>query len=231
VNHGETPMSIKLTIDDGILASCPDCRLGCLVINNVSIVGSSPTLSQEFLKLQNEVAKIYNIEGLTHMPPIMAVRNMYKKLDFDPTRYRPASEALVRRVLQHKGVYYVNSAVDASNYCSLKYLMPFGLYDLDKIEGEVVYCRANNGAYTNIGGHQVSTDGKPFLSDKQGVFGNPTSDSRRTAVSLATRNLLSVVYAGSGTSDEELKQILHFTGEMLSHYNKGTVQELQVVGS
>lgn len=110
-------MSVKLTIDDGILASCPDCRIGCVVIRDVNIVGSSPALSQEFLKLQNEVAKIYNIEALTKLPPILAVRTMYKKLDFDPSRYRPASESLVRRVLQHKGVYYVNSAVDASNYC------------------------------------------------------------------------------------------------------------------
>lgn len=231
MNHGESQRGLKLTIDDGILASCPDCRIGYLAINDVSIVGSSPALSQEFLKLQNEVAKIYNIEGLTQLPPIMAVRTMYKKLDFDPARYRPASESLVRRVLQHKGVYYVNSAVDASNYCSLKYLVPFGLYDLDKIEGEVVYCRAHEGSYVNMGGHQVSTEGKPFLCDSHGVFGNPTSDSRRTAVSLATRNLLSVVYAGSNTGHEELTQILQFAGDMLTRYNGGIVQEVQVVGA
>ncbi len=227
----DMPTHIKLSIDDSILANCPDCRIGCLVIHNASIVGSSPSLSQEFLKLQNEVAKIYNIEGLTHLPPVMAVRTMYKKLDFDPTRYRPASEALVRRVLQHKGVYYVNSAVDASNYCSLKYLMPFGLYDLDKIEGDVVYRRAHDGTYVNIGGHPVSTEGKPFLSDAQGVFGNPTSDSRRTAVSLATRNLLSVIFAGSGITKEELTPILQFTGDMLTRYNGGSVQGLRIVGA
>ena len=91
-------MSVKLAIDEGILSACPDCRIGYAVIRGVNIVGSSPTLSQEFLKLQNEVAKIYNIEALTKLPPILAVRTMYKKLDFDPARYRPASEALVRRV-------------------------------------------------------------------------------------------------------------------------------------
>jgi len=224
-------MALNLSIDEGILASCPDCRIGFIVINNVGIVGSSPSLSLEFLKLQNEVAKIYNIEGLTQLPPIMAVRSMYKKLDFDPSRYRPASEALVRRVLQKKGVYYVNSAVDASNYCSLKFLMPFGLYDLDKIEGDIVYRRAHEGSYTNISGHQISTEGKPFLADNLGVFGNPTSDSQRTAVSLSTRNLLSVVFAGSGASSEELTQILQFAGEILTHYNKGEIQELKVTGT
>lgn len=224
-------MSVQLTIDDGILAACPDCRIGCAVIRGVSIVGSSPALSQEFLQLQNEVAKIYNIEALTQLPPILAVRTMYKKLDFDPSRYRPASEALVRRVLQHKGVYYVNSAVDASNYCSLKYLMPFGLYDLDKIEGEIRYQRQHGGTYVNIGGNQVSTEGKPFLTDSLGVFGNPTSDSRRTAVSLATKNLLSVVFAGSGTAEADLREILECCAEILTRYNGGAVETIQVVGA
>ena len=230
MQNSETAAEFQLSIDAGILSSCPDCRLGCLLIRDVKIVGSSPALSQEFLKLQSEVAKIYNMEELTKLPPIMAVRAMYKKLDFDPSRYRPASEALVRRVLQHKSLYYVNSAVDASNYCSLKFLVPFGLYDWDKIEGATVYRRAHDGSYVNMGGNQVSTDGKPFLTDQLGVFGNPTSDSRRTAVSLITRNLLSVVYAGSGTGRGELARILEFTGEILTRYNGGVVQASEIVG-
>ena len=230
MQNSETAAEFQLSIDAGILSSCPDCRLGCLLIRDVKIVGSSPALSQEFLKLQSEVAKIYNMEELTKLPPIMAVRAMYKKPDFDPSRYRPASEALVRRVLQHKSLYYVNSAVDASNYCSLKFLVPFGLYDWDKIEGATVYRRAHDGSYVNMGGNQVSTDGKPFLTDQLGVFGNPTSDSRRTAVSLTTRNLLSVVYAGSGTGREELARILEFTGEILTRYNGGVVQDSAIVG-
>ncbi|NMC31509.1 MAG: hypothetical protein GYA36_03480 [Veillonellaceae bacterium] len=220
----------EIRIDEGILSSCPDCRLGCLMISDVKIVGSSSALSQEFLKLQNEVAKIYNIAELTNLPPIMAVRTMYKRLDFDPARYRPASEALVRRVLQHKSLYYVNSAVDASNYCSLKFLVPFGLYDRDRIEGNILYRRAHDGFYVNMGGNRVSTEGKPFLTDSQGVFGNPTSDSRRTAVSLTTRNLLSVVYAGTGTSEDELNRILDVAGDMITRYNGGFVQTRAIVG-
>lgn len=224
--------NFKLTIGQDIIESCPDCRLGYMLIQGSSIVGSSPALSQEFMKLQEEVARIYNIELLPKLPPVMAVRNMYKKLEFDPARYRPSSEALARRVLQNKGVYYVNSAVDASNYCSLKYLLPFGLYDLDKIEGDTVsYRRAEAGSYQNIGGKLVSTDGKPFLSDAAGVFGNPTSDSRRTAVSLVTANLLSVVYAGSDSQAEDLVPILNFTGEILTRYNGGSVREMKIVGA
>lgn len=214
---------MNITIHESISQVIPNCRLGYLTINDVTIRGTVPALSQEFDKLQLEVAKAYNLEVLPKLPRILAVRNMYKKLDFDPSRYRPASEALVRRVLQKKDLYYVNSAVDVNNYCSIKYLLPFGLYDSDQIMGDVTYRRASEGSYINIAGNEVSTDNKPFLTDDLGVFGNPTSDSRRTAVTLATRNLLAVVYADESVSMAELEEILDFTASMFICYNGGTV--------
>jgi DNA/RNA-binding domain of Phe-tRNA-synthetase-like protein len=223
-------MQFLIRIDESIRQTCPDCRLGFLTIRGMSVVGSSPVLSQEFMKLQAEVSKIYNIESVSKLPKILSVRNMYRKLEFDPSRYRPASEALVRRVLQNKGVYFVNSAVDVNNYCSLKFLLPFGLYDAGKIEGDVSYFRADSGSYVNIGGHEVSAVGKPFLADDKGIFGNPTSDSRRTAVSLTTTDVLAVVFADAESSEQELVDILHFAGEMQVRYNGGTLEQATVVG-
>lgn len=214
---------MQITIHKSISQVVPNCRLGYLIVRNVVVRGTPPALSQEFGQLQQEVAKAYNMEVLPKLPRILAVRNMYKKLDFDPMRYRPASEALVRRVLQKKDLYYVNSAVDVNNYCSIKYLLPFGLYDLDQIAGEVIYRRADEGSYVNIANNEVSTGNKPFLTDQMGVFGNPTSDSRRTAVTLTTRNLLSVVYADESVSIDELNSILDFAGNMFIIYNGGAV--------
>lgn len=217
------------TIHESIKHIIPNCRLGYIIINNANVRGTPPGLSQEFLKLQSEVAKIYNLNILPTIPRIVAVRNMYKKLDFEPSRYRPASEALVRRVLKNRGLYYVNSAVDVNNYCSIKFLLPFGLYDLDQIQGNVEYKIASEGNYVNIAGNNVSTDGKPFLTDSIGVFGNPTSDARRTAVTLNTRNFFSVVYADEEVSDDELAETLDFTAEMIVRYNNGTIAAQQII--
>ncbi|WP_425057853.1 hypothetical protein SCACP_24180 [Sporomusa carbonis] len=219
---------MKLKIHESISQVVPNCRLGYLTINNVIVRGTPPALSQEFAQLQAEVAKAYNLDILPKLPRILAVRNMYKKLNFDPSRYRPASEALIRRVLQKKDLYYVNSAVDVNNYCSIKYLLPFGLYDLDQVIGDIVYRRATEGSYINIAGNTVSTDNKPFLTDGAGVFGNPTSDSRRTAVTLATRNLLAVIYADESVSIGELHEILDFAAGMFVCYNGGTVTEKHI---
>lgn len=214
---------MKISIHESIRQVIPNCRLGYLTISDVIVRGTPPALSQEFAQLQQEVAKVCNLELLPKLPRVLAVRNMYKKLDFDPSRYRPSSEDLVRQVLQKKDLYYVNSAVDVNNYCSIKYLLPFGLYDLDQIEGDVIYRREQAGSYINMAGKEVSTDNKPFLTDNKGAFGNPTSDSRRTAVTLTTRNLLSVIYADESVSTEELSSMLDFVGNMFVCYNGGKV--------
>ncbi|VBB08675.1 phenylalanyl-trna synthetase b3/b4 [Lucifera butyrica] len=220
---------MNITIHESIKDSIPCCRLGCTLIQDVIVRGTPPPLTREFMDLQAEMAQIYNLKVLPTIPRIASVRNMYKKLDVDPSRYRPASEALVRRVLQGKGLYYVNSAVDVNNYCSIKFLLPFGIYDAGQIAGDVTYCLAENGTYINIAGKQVSTDQKPFLTDSLGFFGNPTSDSRRTAVTLSTRNLLSVIFADEEIGEPGLNNIMEFFGDMIVKYNGGRIVEKKVV--
>lgn len=222
---------MKITIHESISHVVPNCRLGYLTINDVVVRGTPTALSQQFDKLQIEVGQAYNMDILPKLPRVLAVRNMYKKLHFDPARYRPASEALVRRVLQKKNLYYVNSAVDVNNYCSIKYLLPFGLYDLDQIVGDVSYNLATEGQYTNMTGKTVSTENKPFLTDDVGVFGNPTADSRRTAVNLTTRNLLAVVYADESVSTSELNDIMDFAADMFVCYNGGTVAGKYIISN
>lgn len=220
---------MDIIIDESIRQMMPGCRLGFSLIENAAIKGTPAALTQEFLQLQDELGGAYDLDILPKLPRIIAVRKMYKKLHFDPSRYRPASEALIRRVLQHKNLYYLNSAVDVNNYCSLKFLLPCGLYDADGLEGQVAYKLAETGTYMNIAGNEVSTEGKPFLTDRKGVFGNPTADARRTAVTLSTRRLLSVVYPDEEVSDDELTEMVAFIADMLARYNGGRIIQQQVI--
>src|SRR5438105_2546356 len=66
-----------------------------------------------------------------------AVRTLYKRIGIDPTKMRPSSEALLRRVRKGDELPRINSLVDVINWCSLESQLPFGLYDLDKILGSV----------------------------------------------------------------------------------------------
>src|SRR6476469_1031614 len=67
----------------------------------------------------------------------LAVRTMYKRVGLDPTKTRPSSEALLRRVRKGGELPRINSLVDVINWCSLESQLPFGLYDLDHVRGSV----------------------------------------------------------------------------------------------
>ena len=125
-----------------------------------------------------------------------AVRTMYKRVGLDPTKTRPSSEALLRRVRKGDELPRINSLVDVINWCSLETRLPFGLYDADRIEGDVVLRLGRDGeGYAGIRKDTVHVAGRLTLADALGPFGNPTSDSARTMVTTSTTRALVVIFA------------------------------------
>ncbi|MDE3156153.1 MAG: hypothetical protein KGN76_13690 [Acidobacteriota bacterium] len=123
------------------------------------------------------------------------VRAMYRQVGLDPTRTRPSSEALLRRVRRGDPLPRVNALVDICNWCSLELQLPFGLYDLDHVQGAIELRLGRPGeAYAGIRKDDVHVGGRLTLADAAGPFGNPTSDSARTMITPATRRALFVIF-------------------------------------
>lgn len=130
-----------------------------------------------------------------------AVRTMYKRVGLDPTKTRPSSEALLRRVRRGDPLPRVNSLVDIINWCSLESQLPFGLYDADRIQGGVTLRLGRPGEeYAGIRKDVVHVTGRLTLADEAGPFGNPTSDSARTMVTVATTRALVVIFVPSSVA-------------------------------
>lgn len=124
-----------------------------------------------------------------------AVRSMYRRVGIDPTRTRPSSEALLRRVRKGQELPRINSLVDVINWCSLETGLPYGLYDLDRIRGDVTLRLGQPGEeYAGIRKDVVHVAGRLTLADSEGPFGNPTSDSARTMVTTDTVRALVVIF-------------------------------------
>lgn len=124
-----------------------------------------------------------------------AVRSMYKRVGLDPTKTRPSSEALLRRVRKGGDLPRINSLVDVINWCSLETRLPFGLYDLARIDGDVTLrLGRDDESYAGIRKDTVHVAGRLTLADAAGPFGNPTSDSARTMVTTATTSALVVIF-------------------------------------
>lgn len=154
-------------------------------------------------------------------PPIetTAVRTMYKRVGLDPTKTRPSSEALLRRVRKGDPLPRINSMVDVCNWCSFEFQLPYGLYDADRIEGEVELRMGGDGeSYPGIRKDDVHVAGRITLADSQGPFGNPTSDSARTMVTTATRRGLLVVFAPVEFDRPRLEHVVAITAARMHEF-------------
>jgi DNA/RNA-binding domain of Phe-tRNA-synthetase-like protein len=159
-----------------------------------------------------------------------SVRAMYRQVGLDPTRRRPSSEALLRRVLKGDGLPRVNVLVDVCNWCSLELQLPYGAYDLARVVGDVELRLGHAGEeYAGIRKDVVHVEGRLALVDRQGPFGNPSSDSARTMVTTGTTTALVVIYAPSRLGDGTLVGALDLTASRIIEYAGGRESSRLVV--
>jgi DNA/RNA-binding domain of Phe-tRNA-synthetase-like protein len=151
-----------------------------------------------------------------------AVRTMYKRVGIDPTKTRPSNEALLRRVRKGDTIPRINSLVDIVNWCSLEFQLPYGLYDLSKINGAVtIRLGADGESYPGIRKDDVNVSGRITVADATGAFGNPTSDSARTMVTTATTDALVVVYAPAEIASAQVRRVLDVTSARMAEIAGG----------
>ena len=165
-------------------------------------------------------------------PPaeVTSVRTMYKRVGLDPTKTRPSSEALLRRVRKGDTLPRINSMVDVCNWCSLEFQLPYGLYDADRIEGDVeLRLGADDESYAGIRKDDVHVGGRITLADQVGPFGNPTSDSARTMVTTATTRGLLVVFAPRDVDERRLAQVLDATAARMAEFTGGVESARSIV--
>jgi DNA/RNA-binding domain of Phe-tRNA-synthetase-like protein len=159
-----------------------------------------------------------------------AVRVMYRRTGLDPTKRRPSSEALLRRVRKGEALPRINSLVDICNWCSLEFQLPYGLYDLERIEGDVILRLGTDGeSYAGIRKDEVHVAGRIALADARGPFGNPSSDSARTMVTDAATRALMIVFAPAEVPLVRLEHILEISSARTLAYCGGVETSRRVV--
>jgi DNA/RNA-binding domain of Phe-tRNA-synthetase-like protein len=198
-----------------LLCSVSDIvRPGWFFRDGVTAVPHEPRLDEPLRRAAAAMRQATESADIT-----AAVRTMYKRVGIDPTKTRPSSEALLRRVRRGDELPRVNSLVDVVNWCSLESRLPFGLYDADRIHGSVELRLGRPGEeYAGIRKDTVHVAGRLTLADDRGPFGNPTSDSARTMVTEATTRVLVVIFAPVSIPPAEVDRVAATTAERIAEY-------------
>ncbi len=218
-----------ILIDDSLKTLLPQAALGVLRCR-ADVSESSVEQSAQFDSLIKMLEQRYNdLSLIAQNPKIAATRKAYKILGKDPLKYRNSAEAMLRRIAKKNGLYRVNNAVDVNNMISVESGYSLGSYDLAAVKGQIVWKRTPDGEkYQGIGKDVLNIEHLPGLYDDEGVFGNPTSDSRRTMINSGqNRRLLYVIYAFDGAGD--LSGLLDQTEALLVQFANAREIEKQII--
>jgi DNA/RNA-binding domain of Phe-tRNA-synthetase-like protein len=167
-----------------------------------------------------EVARATQAAKVGQVGSVAPARALFRRFGVDPTRMRPSSEALLRRLKKGEPLPRINSLVDVANALSVQLQVPVGLYDLDKVKGDelVVRLGADGESYTGIGKERVNVAKRICVADAEGPCGNPSSDSARTMISTETERAAWLYFLP--VSDDDIDR----TAELIAVFGRGLVR-------
>ena len=190
---------MKVIVSQEIEQVCPEF-VGACVEAQVENTPYCHELWHEIEAMGERFRRELTTETLKDITSIAATRRVYKACGKDPSRYRPASEALIRRVLQGKELYQRDTLVDLVNLASIAYGYSIGGFDADKFVGDTLTLGIGREGepYEGIGRGLLNIAGLPVYRDAEGGVGTPTSDNERTKMTLATTHLVVLINGYDG---------------------------------
>ncbi|MCC5932339.1 MAG: hypothetical protein JJU28_24045 [Cyclobacteriaceae bacterium] len=213
-------MDLQVEIETTMAEKLPSANVMSLLAE-VEVMPSPQSLLDEIEAASDQLRSQLKIEDISRQDAIAQTRQAYKTLGKDPSRYRPSSEALLRRIVGGKSLYLINNLVDLLNLISLRTAFSIGGFDANQIEGKVrLGVGLADEPYEAIGRGQLNIEGLPVLRDDRGAFGTPTSDVMRTRVTEDTQIFrMDIIYYETSAKPEALKA-LQMASSLLIAYAK-----------
>ncbi len=211
---------MNVIVSHEIAEVCP-VFVGACVDAQVENTAYCEELWDEIHQIEERFRRELTTESLKELTSIAATRAIYKKCGKDPSRYRPASEALIRRVLQGKELYQIDTLVDLINLASMVYGYSIGGFDASKFVGDTLTLGIGREGepYEGIGRGMLNIAGLPVYRDAVGGVGTPTSDNERTKITMSTRHLV-VLINGYDGNENRVVENARFIQDLLRRYTR-----------
>lgn len=209
---------MQVIVSEEIKSVCPTF-VGACIEATVENTPYCKELWEEINALGERYRQELTTETLKNMSGIAATRKVYRMCGKDPSRYRPASEALIRRILKGKELYQKDTLVDLVNLASIAFGYSIGGFDADRFEGNILTLGIGKAdePYEGIGRGMINIEGLPVYRDAKGGVGTPTSDNERTKMELTTNHLV-VLINGYDGNEKQVRSNAIFIQKLLKKY-------------
>jgi DNA/RNA-binding domain of Phe-tRNA-synthetase-like protein len=208
----------------------PDLRVLLREVRGVKISDVDPQLEEFKEAVCADVKRRFTLESLKDEPVFRAYRDFFWRIGIDPTKTRPAAEALIRRVLGGRSLPRINTAVDAYNLASMKTCVALAAFDVDKLEGQLSMRFAEVGeAFFGIGMDKPVTTagGEIFMADAAMLVAiYPHRDADYSRLTLQTKNVLLVSCGAPSISLAQLEEARNTASEFVVRFCGGVVSRV-----
>lgn len=216
---------MSLSIHFKVKASFPGLEVLTRQVRGVKVEKQNVELEKFGDELMKGVRERYDLETLKDLLTFRAYRDFFWRVGIDPTKNRPAAEALIRRVLGGKAIPCINTLVDAYNLASISTEIALAAFDSDKLKGALLMRFATKGEeFLGIGMKEpmLLWGGEVVISDAEKLVAiYPHRDAENTKVTEKTRNVLLLICGVPGISEERLSQAARVAVEYVTKFCGG----------
>ncbi|MBU7024664.1 MAG: hypothetical protein HXS40_10910 [Theionarchaea archaeon] len=214
-----------MKIDERVKSTFPDLILLTTAFKNVTVNPKSEELDKFKTEFILNIRSQYDIETLKDIPELRLYRDFFWKIGIDPTKTRPASEALIRRVIQGKPLPQINTLVDAYNLASMDSRVPLAAFDMKALSGDMVLRFAEKGEeFFGIGMKSpVVLEGNELVIEAgdELIAMYPHRDADKSKITLSTEDVLIVVCGAPGIPLNTLRKAQGVAEEYIGRFCGG----------
>ncbi len=213
-----------------ILEDFPNLVSGVVVIRNVKNDINPDGLEDAYNAEQVAVMARIGTKALSEIASLTAWRKVFRQFGVEPTKYRSAPEALLRRLRKKGYIPHINSLVDIGNLISIRYALPVAIFDTDATNG-VITVRYADGSERYCGLHEKEVHhpdvGEVIFADDTGLVVARRWCWRQSAESAAqsrTNNVVITIEAQHDNSRTDIQNALNDMIVLLETYIEGEAE-------
>jgi DNA/RNA-binding domain of Phe-tRNA-synthetase-like protein len=216
---------VSLKINSKLETCFPDLKVLTHHIKGVDVQKRDIELENFKVEVMSQVRNEYSLDSVKDQPIFRAYRDFFWSIKIDPTKIRPAAEALIRRILAGKTLPRINTLVDSYNLASIKSRIALATFDSGKLDGDLLMRFAEEGEqFIGIGMDKplILKGGEIVVSDEEKLVAvYPYRDADNTKVTENTENITVVVCGVPGIPKQDLENASQVALEYITRFCGG----------
>ena len=216
-----------LEVDKALETKFPSLSALVMRLEGAEVRLEDPELEAFKEEVTERIRGRWVLEQLREHPVFRAYRDFFWRVGVDPTKTRPASEALIRRVLRERSLPRINTFVDAYNLASMEAAVPLAAFDMAWLSGDLLMREAAMGEeFLGIGMEKpvVLEGGEVVVEDGEKLVAiYPYRDAEVAKITVDTEDILMLVCGVPNVGSDILKQAERVSKEYVTRFCSGSL--------